>query len=56
MKFEKPIMNISIFNLENVATESSVPQTNNFAAANAEADEMVKDKLNAVKVTVNFTF
>ena len=56
MKFEKPIMNISKFDVENIVTDST---NTNFGNAGSQADSTIEDmKKNgqqAVKIAIQFT-
>ena len=57
MKFENPIMNISMFEMENVITASGVESTD-IGEANSYVDDLIKSTAetgsNAVKVTITF--
>ena len=53
MKFEKPIINISMFAMENVVTDTSAVTTN-LDNANAAAAELAAGKEKAVMITVTF--
>ncbi len=54
MKFEMPLMNISMFEMENVATTASTATTN-LAAAEAEAERLANNAGGAVaKIKVTF--
>lgn len=58
MKFEKPIMNISMFEMENVVTNASNPT--DLSNANNYADELVNGEstsgtaAKATKLTITF--
>lgn len=52
MKYETPIMNISMFEMENVATTAS--SAKNFDAAQTEATTSAAATTNAVAITVTF--
>ena len=55
MKFEMPKMNISMFEMENVATEASAVLKNNLADANTKAAELVNSAESTVaKITITF--
>ncbi len=52
--FENPVMNISLFDMESVVTESGAPTTNA-----GQAEENIKDATNITTVdfdTLEFTF
>ena len=57
MKFEDPIMNISMFEMENVIAASGVESTD-VGEANSYVDDLIKSAAetgsNAVKVTITF--
>lgn len=55
MRFEKPIMNISMFAMENVATDASAVITqSNLEKANADAEVIASEKENVVSLAVTF--
>lgn len=54
MKFEKPIMNISMFEMENVVTISGTALSNAEAKADALVNAVLTNGDRAVKVRITF--